>query len=43
MKTGKRNRHAKKQDVRVVFSVTRMRSSNSARMNKSDFTNEKIV
>ena len=29
--------------VRVVFSVTRMRSSNSARMNKSDFTNEKIV
>ena len=29
--------------VRVVFSVTRMRSSDSARMNKSDFTNEKIV
>ena len=29
--------------VRVVFSVTRMRSSNSARMNKSDFTNDKIV
>ena len=30
------------QDVRVVFSVTRMRSSNSARMNKFDFTTEKI-
>ena len=31
--------------VRVVFSVTRMRSSNSARMNKSDCrsTTEKIV
>ena len=29
--------------VRVFFSVTRMRSSNSARMNKSDFTKEKIV
>ena len=29
--------------VRVVFSVTRMRSSNSARINKSDFTTEKIV
>ena len=29
--------------VRIVFSVTRMRSRNSARMNKSDFTNEKIV
>ena len=28
--------------VRVVFSVTRMRSSNSARMNKFDFTPEKI-
>ena len=28
--------------VRVVFSVTRMRSSNSARMNKVDFTTEKI-
>ena len=28
--------------VRVVFSVTRMRSSNSARMNKFDFTTEKI-
>ena len=27
--------------VRVVFSVTRMRSSNSARINKSDFTTEK--
>ena len=25
------------------FSVTRMRSSNSARINKSDFTTEKIV
>ena len=32
-----------KQDVRVVFSVTRMRFSNSARINKSDFTTEKIV
>ena len=29
--------------VRVVFSVTRMRSNNSARINKSDFTTEKIV
>ena len=29
--------------VRIVFSVTRMRSSNSARINKSDFTNEKSV
>ena len=29
--------------IRVDFSVTRMRSSNSARMNKSDFTNENIV
>ena len=29
--------------VRVVFSVTRMRSSNSVRINKSDFTTEKIV
>ena len=29
--------------VRVFFSVTRMRSSNSARINKSDFTTEKIV
>ena len=28
--------------VRVVFSVTRMRSSNSARMNKFDFTTENI-
>ena len=28
--------------VRVVFSVARMRSSNSARMNKLDFTTEKI-
>ena len=28
--------------VRVVFPVTRMRSSNSARMNKFDFTTEKI-
>ena len=28
--------------VRVVFSVTRMQSSNSARMNKFDFTTEKI-
>ena len=28
--------------VRVAFSVTRMRSSNSARMNKFDFTTEKI-
>ena len=28
--------------VRVVFSVTRMRSSNSARMNKFDITTEKI-
>ena len=28
--------------VRVVFSVTKMRSSNSARMNKFDFTTEKI-
>ena len=29
--------------VRVVFSVTKMRSCNSARMNKSHFTTEKIV
>ena len=29
--------------VRVVFSVTRMRSNNSARINKSDFTTKKIV
>ena len=29
--------------VRIVFSITRMRSSNSARINKSDFTTEKIV
>ena len=29
--------------VRVVFSVTRMRSSNSARINKFDFRTEKIV
>ena len=29
--------------VRVVFSVTRMRFNNSARINKSDFTTEKIV
>ena len=28
--------------VRVIFSVTRMRSSNSARMNKFDFATEKI-
>ena len=28
--------------VRIVFSVTRMRSSNSARMNTFDFTTEKI-
>ena len=28
--------------VRVVFSVARMRSSNSTRMNKLDFTTEKI-
>ena len=28
--------------VHVVFSVTRKRSSNSARMNKFDFTTEKI-
>ena len=28
--------------VRVVFSATRMRSSNSARMNKFDFNTEKI-
>ena len=28
--------------VRVVFSVARMRSCNSARMNKLDFTTEKI-
>ena len=28
--------------VLVFFSVTRMRSSNSARMNKFDFTTEKI-
>ena len=28
--------------VRVVFSAIRMRSSNSARMNKFDFTTEKI-
>ena len=30
-----------KQDVRVVFSATRMRSSNSARINKLDFRTEK--
>ena len=30
------------QGVRVVFSVTRMRSSNSALMNKFNFTTEKI-
>ena len=29
-------------NIRVVFSVARMRSSNSARMNKLDFTTEKI-
>ena len=29
--------------VRVVFSVTKMRSSNSARINKFDFSTEKIV
>ena len=29
--------------VRIVFSVTRMRSSNSARINKFDFRTEKIV
>ena len=29
--------------VRVVFFVTRKRSCNSARINKSDFTTEKIV
>ena len=29
--------------VRVVFSVTRMRFSNSARINKFDFRTEKIV
>ena len=29
--------------VRVVFSVTRMRSSNSARINKFDVRTEKIV
>ena len=29
--------------VRVVFSVTRMLSSNSARINKFDFRTEKIV
>ena len=29
--------------VHVVFSVTRMRSSNSARINKFDFRTEKIV
>ena len=28
--------------VRIVFSVTRMRSSNNARMNKFDFTTGKI-
>ena len=28
--------------IRVVFSVTRMQSSNSARMNKFVFTTEKI-
>ena len=28
--------------VHVVFSVTRIQSSNSARMNKFDFTTEKI-
>ena len=28
--------------LRVVFSVTRMQSSNSVRMNKFDFTTEKI-
>ena len=36
----------KKQDVREAYAyfffVTRMRSSNSARMNKIDYTNEKI-
>ena len=32
-----------KQDVRVVFSRARMRSSNSAHMNKSNFTTENIV
>ena len=37
------NINLKKQDVRVDFSVTRMRSSNSAYMNKSDFTTKKIV
>ena len=31
-----------KRGVRVVFTVTRMRSSNSARINKFDFTAEKI-
>ena len=31
------------QSVRVVFSRARIRFSNSARMNKSNFTNEKIV
>ena len=30
------------QSLRVVFSVTRMRYSNSARMNEFDFTTEKI-
>ena len=29
--------------VRVVFSVTRMRSSNSVRVNKFEFTTEKNV
>ena len=29
--------------VRVVFSRARMRSSNSARMNKSNFITEKLV
>ena len=28
--------------ARIVFSLTRMLSSNSARMNKFDFTTEKI-
>ena len=31
-----------KRGVRIVFFVARMRSSNSARMNKFDFTAEKI-
>ena len=29
--------------VRLIFSITRMRSSNSARINKFDFRTEKIV